>query len=745
MRRDPRQAPPADAASVPRGVGVFRWVAISVAAFHLLLFLISCTLLVTQAGTVDSTFAQQAIKDHGGYIVLSSLALLRGYAIISLAYVLVLYPIVCWWLRRRRPTRRAVVWRTLLLSALCLALLFLRLMVQRPYFVTQWLPEWHFQIVPGAPGVLKDVALWTLLNGVPLLLLAAVGAFWIRHTVRLVRSGDIPRPRPAYLGVAALLAASAWVGPKVLRAGAHDSPTRPNIIIIASDSLRADHLSCNGYARLTSPNIDALAARSTNFKNCFTPIGSTLESMVGLLSSQYPHTHGVRHMFPDRGTVDRVNRDAPKLPEILAGAGYETAVIGDWCGAIFNEVPMGFGDVQVSQFDSFRIWLSQAVYLSHPVIPLYFDNEFGYWLFPKLQSFAHYLRPEVITERAVEKIRERGDDARPFFYTVFTGCNHFAYHAPYPYYQKWADPRYRGPNKYQVHFDPAAFVTDPQWDRVYGQLGADEKQHIIDLYDGCVSRFDDCVGRIVETLEKRGLMENTIVLVTSDHGEDLFEPNTTLTHGISFNGGDQGNHIPCVLYVPGGAPREVGDLVRNIDVAPTLLGLAGVPPEPRFEGTDLAPYLRGVGGLDLAFYGETGYPFARRSIPGEETLPVPPLDALTFIDDSFDFHIVLRPEFREALDLSKERCLRTSEWKLVFTPGAGGPIHRLYHLPSDPHCEHDVAAARPGVFAKMKYYLWRWITTGEEARQAEILDGPAPPDLQIPTPYREIGWGQPPA
>ena len=749
MSRSLKQTPAGRPKPVPKpgkAVGIFKWVALGVAAFHLVLFAVSCTLLLTQAGTVDSEFAQQAIKDHRGYIVLSSLALLRGYAIISLAYLLALYPVVRWWMGKRAVTRWAVVWRTMLLATLCLALLFLRLMVLRPYFVNQWLPSWSFQLVPGVPGVVKDIALWAILNGVPILLLVGLGVFWIRGIGRALKSTEFGRPRPALIGGIALLSAGIWIAPKALRAGGGDPPNRPNIIIIASDSLRADHLSCNGYRRLTSPNIDALAKRSVNFQNCMTPIGSTLESMVSMFSSQYPHTHGLRQMFPDRASIEAVNRDTPKLPEILADQGYETAVIGDWCGAIFNEVPMGFEDVQVSQFDSFRIWLSQAVYLSHPVIPLYFDNEFGYWLFPKLQSFAHYLRPEVITERTIEKIRERPDPDKPFFYTVFTGCNHFAYHAPYPYYQKWADPEYRGPNKYQVHFDSAAFVTDTRWDEVYADLDSAEKQHIIDLYDGCVSRFDDCVGEIVETLEKRGLMDNTIILITADHGEDLFEPGTTLTHGISFNGGDQGTHVPCVLYVPGAKPHKVEGLVRNIDIAPTLLNLASGGTDPRFEGVDLTQYVDGKSGpTGLAYYGETGFPFTVRTIPGEESLPVPALDTLTYVDNSFDFHIVLRPEHAPALNLSKERCLRTEEWKLVFTPGAHGPIHRLYHLPDDPHCERDVSSTHPDVYLKMKHHLWLWITKGVEAPSAEILGGEPPPEFEIPEPYRQVQWYQPPA
>ena len=318
-------------------------------------------------------------------------------------------------------------------------------------------------------------------------------------------------------------------------------------------------------------------------------------------------------MFPSKIDVDRVNQEAPKLPNILKESGYETAVIGDWCSAIFNEVSMGFENIQVSRFDSFRIWLSQAVYLSHPVIPMYFDNKFGYWLFPKLESFAHYLRAEVVTDRAIHKIKNRKNKSKPFFYTVFTGCNHFAYHAPYPYYEKWTDPKYQGPNKYQVHFDPNEFISSSSWDKNFHSYNKREKQHIIDLYDGCVSRFDDCVGRIVKALEAENLMEKTIILITSDHGEDLFEPNTTLTHGVSFNGGDQGNLVPCILYVPKKDPKKINRIVRNIDIAPTLLNLTVNQKEPKFEGTDLTSYIEnGSSNLNLAFYGETGFPFVQR-------------------------------------------------------------------------------------------------------------------------------------
>ncbi len=722
-----------------KGTAIFLWVTLSVIFFHSVLYIVSCSLLLTQAAEIDSSFAEGAVKDHGLYMVMSSLSLLRGYLIISACYVVVLFPIVKLWIGKGQFTRKSVILRTFFLMLISLSALIFRMMVFKPYFVAQWIPEWQSQIMPGAPGILKSITLWTLLNGIPIVILLAVSVFWIRFLLLLPKAMDKLRFRLAPIIVTAGIVFSLSILIKILQASLTKDSEKPNIIIIASDSLRPDHLSCNGYERKTSPNIDRLAAQSQNFTKCFTPIGSTLESMIGLFSSQYPHSHGARQMFPSKEVINRVNNQSPKLPQILADSGYETAVIGDWCSAIFNEVPMGFENVQVSEFDSFRIWLSQALYLSHPVIPLYFDNKFGYWLFPKLESFAHYLRTEVVTDRAIAKIKYRKNKDRPFFYTIFTGCNHFAYHAPYPYYEKWTDPDYKGPNKYQVHFDPNEFVSNPSWDRPYTSYTDKEKQHIIDLYDGCVSRFDECVGRILETLKQQELMDNTIILITSDHGEDLFEPNTTITHGVSFNGGDQGNLVPCILYVPGMEPKKIDQIVRNIDISPTLLELTEHPNENRFEGVSLMPCIENdQRSLDLSFYGETGFPFIQRRIPGENVLKVPSMDQLTYVDKDFDFHIVLKEMYRDSIITGKERCLRTEEWKLVFTPGAEGPIHRLYHIPSDPNCTKDVSNENPEILERMKYHLWQWIISGKESRGNEIFEGEIPGKYEIPSKFQNI-------
>ena len=238
-------------------------------------------------------------------------------------------------------------------------------------------------------------------------------------------------------------------------------------------------------------------------------------------------------------------------------------------------------------------------------------------------------------------------------------------------------------------------------------------------------------------------MNNTIILITSDHGEDLFEPYTSLTHGVSFNGGDQGNLVPCILYVPKTGPKKINQIVRNIDLAPTLLKLTVNKTESQFEGTNLSPYINDeASDLNLAFYGETGFPFVQRRTKSEIPLYVPPLDELTYVDKNFKFHIVLKPEYEKNLITSKERCLRTKSWKIVFSPTKNGYIHSLYNITSDPQCLNDVSNEFPDIMKRMKHFLWEWILHGKQYSNDQIMNDPLPPANQIPSDYENIKFPQ---
>jgi arylsulfatase A-like enzyme len=184
-------------------------------------------------------------------------------------------------------------------------------------------------------------------------------------------------------------------------------------------------------------------------------------------------------------------------------------------------------------------------------------------------------------------------------------------------------------------------------------------------------------------------------------------------------GGDQANHVPCVLHVPGAAPRRISQPVRTIDLAPTFAELAGVPVAGGWEGRPLTSSVQGGAAPEpRPVYAETGFPFIQFRVPGIERPALPPMDEMTSIDESFNHQFVLRPDYRQPLIDAKERCLRTERWKLVCTPMAGGGRHfRLFHLPDDPHCERDLAARRPEVLEPLRRALEAWI---DERRETPI-------------------------
>jgi arylsulfatase A-like enzyme len=494
----------------------------------------------------------------------------------------------------------------------------------------------------------------------------------------------------------------------------------PNVIIIGSDSLRGDRLGCAGYrpqrsdgpaAAGVSPHIDALAQRSIRFENCYTSIASTIESGIQLMTSRYPHSHGIRQMYPDRETVEKTKRDTTPIASMLREKGYDCAAIGDWCAGYYEVVPLGFEHVSVSSFDNFKIYMSQAVVMAHFVVPLYFDNALGYRVFPQLKSFAQFVTPEVVTKRVEQRLASVASEGKPFFWHVFFSCNHLPYRSAEPYVSMFADPTYRGPNRNGVDFDIDEFIGGTDLESKWKALPPAEIHQIRALYDGCTRQLDDCVAKILSALARHQLEDNTIVIITSDHGDDLYENGVTLGHGLTFNGANHANRVPMIVHLPGATPRVISEAVRLVDVAPTIADLVGIPHAPDWEGQSFASWLRGEETpVNRPFYGETGFPFIQFSVPGVTRPRLPPMDEMTFIDKTFNYQFVLKSEYREALVNAKQRCLRTANWKLVCTPTADGGRHfGLFDNRKDPDGEHNIAESRPEVLAPMRQALERWM------------------------------------
>ena len=678
-------------------------------------------------------FSALALDQYLGFLVGQNLQMLIAYGLLAIAAAVIIQPFVAiWMVRAKHRSRRAVLLLSAGLTALLHGYFTLRLVETRPYFLAEAeFGHWYYKALDFIPEAVKPVSLVVLFTVLPIAVIAFALLWQIHRRGRLGWS-----VAAVAAGIVALAVALNHYQARP-RAKSAVAGKPMNVIIIGSDSLRADLLGCAGYKPQrsdglaqagVSPVIDALARRSTRFERCYTSIASTMESGVQLMASQYPQSHGIRQMYPDRATVAATNKRIETLPRLLRKRGYDTAAIGDWCAGYYEVIPLGMQHLSVSTFDNFKIYMSQAVVMAHFVVPLYFDNPLGYRLFPQLQSFAQFVTPEVVTKRVEERLTAVAGEQKPFFWHVFYSCNHLPYGSREPYGSMFADPAYQGPNRNKVDFDIDSFIGSTDLESKWQALPPVEVKQIRALYDGCTRQFDDCVARILASLKANGLADNTIVIITSDHGDDQYEPGVTLGHGLTLNGGLQANQVPLIVHVPGAAPQIIPETVRLIDVVPSLADLLGQEKSPLWQGLSFAGWIRQTEPpVFRPFYGETGFPFIQFKVAGVERPKLPAMDELTFIDPSFNYQFVLREEYRDRLIAAKQRCLRTRYWKLVCTPTAQGGRHfALFQIVSDPNAETDLATGRPDVLAPMRAALELWMDHKSESSIAEIFPGGEP-------------------
>ena len=480
-------------------------------------------------------------------------------------------------------------------------------------------------------------------------------------------------------------------------------PQRPNILLLGSDTLRADRLD-GTYAREVSPFLKSLARESTFFSQCYVPCARTAPSLLSLLTGCWPHRFGVRDNFvPDEGTHLPVDA----LPRILKQHGYRTAALGDWCGADMGKFDLGFdyADVPEDQWN-IKLFIRQGPKDLRLFLSLFTRNRFGQVFLPELYYLGGVPQTDEIGLEARHLISHLAAQDQPFFLNVFFSTTHGPFGSEYPYYTRFADPGYQGESKFIM-----ARVTDP-WDIIRRQAEPRESfdlDQIINLYDGCVARFDEEVRRIMDHLDHCGLADNTIVVVYSDHGMEFFE-HQTWGQGNSATS-DVSNRIPLIMHVPGmTGSKTVTQPIRNIDLAPTLLQLAGIGQALEMDGVSLLPALQGLANeLELDVYGETGIWLT--DLPGTPAghLRYPNLLDLLTVRDVATGTISLKPEFEGIIVRAKDRMIRRGRWKLVYQPLNDGHLLKLYDLEQDPHCLTDVSAANPSIVSNLWHGLESWI------------------------------------
>jgi len=341
-----------------------------------------------------------------------------------------------------------------------------------------------------------------------------------------------------------------------------ESRRPPNVLLLVVDALRFDHVGAYGYERDTTPTIDKLAGESVLFTRAYSPGNSTRSSVPAMLTSLYPAATGVeRH-------EDVLHSAVPTLAEALARAGYATAAFVT-NPSLRPEVGFGRG------FD---------VYDYNPRLEGTASTAERFETATRLQT------------RALEFLR--GVEQRPFFVYIHYRDVHGPYVPPEPYDRRYWDP--------DAPIAAQRALTDDEYQKLGGGKRLDGLQtleHYVSQYDGEVRYTDDRIAEFLAELDRSGRLENTVVIVTADHGEAFLE------HGDWGHGDElyeEELHVPLIFRLPGRrhAGSRIDVPVSGVDLWPTLAGLTGTPAPSGVQGRSLVPMMEAGRGRERPLFAD---------------------------------------------------------------------------------------------------------------------------------------------
>ena len=430
---------------------------------------------------------------------------------------------------------------------------------------------------------------------------------------------------------------------------------RPSIILVSIDTLRADRLGAYGSDRGLTPHLDAVAADGAVFEQAVSPAPWTLPAHVSLFTSMLPFDHHVRwtsrHIEPVRSMLAERLRDAGYRTAAFTGGGYVDSSFG------FDQ---GF-----------------EVYEDHDEVA-----EGG---------------PAPIVDRALAWAR--GARGEPFFLFVHT----YEPHSPFEHTD-------RAPREDAGRL--SAPFTNREVEEVHRQrlvLTPAERRYVTGLYDSDVASADAAIGVLLDGLRRDAILDGAILVILSDHGEDLWDHHPTWSPGHGHTLYEELVHVPLIVRAPGLVPAggRIRTPVSLLDVAPTLLELAGLPPEPDHRGRSLDASLRG----------------------GREPEP--------------------RPVWSESVEYGPDRfALREGDRKMIRTPFpetmhsdarfAAAPLE-VFDLASDPKETRDLSASLTDAEVRMVADLGRRAERALHTPTLEVADAPDLPE-NLREQLRSLGY-----
>jgi hypothetical protein len=525
-----------------------------------------------------------------------------------------------------------------------------------------------------------------------------------------LRRHPLPRRKLKQFFVVAL-AALGLVGLVALGRGwrnhvAHAAPTsqsRPNVLLLAADSLRPDHLD---DAR--APRLAELERRSAVFERALTPLARTFPAWVSIATGKYPHHHGIRHMFPRWETRER---DFDTLGKRYVEAGYRTAVVGDFAADIFRRIDLGFEHVRTPTF-TLRELVREHLFKNDPWLLAFLRGSIARRLVPQIVEMHEATDPWAVTADAIEEIDGAGE--KPFFLTVFYSTTHFPYATPGPYHAQFRAEGYDGPFRYAKADDLS----------VGGAISQRDVDQIRALFDGAIRATDDAIGTLLDELKARGIADNTVIVVTADHGEQLYEYGRTQGHGDHLFG-DESLRVPLLIHDPRRrSTARYPHAVSLVDIAPTLLELSGLPSLPAPDGRSLAKVLYGETVAPVPVYSETGLWFTELipEVPPDLRLFYPDLTRLSEVDRPHGDQIVIRKRYESLAVAAKHRMVELGNHRLLYAPTRRGPRYFLFERREDPGMVRNVAAEHPEIVSNLKPLLFHFVDVDPFVeRRGELL------------------------
>jgi len=327
---------------------------------------------------------------------------------------------------------------------------------------------------------------------------------------------------------------------------------KPNLLLLGIDSLRADHMSLYGYPRLTTPHLDEFISWGTAFDSCYSPHIPTTPGYTSMFTGLDCFSMDVVALRHEGG----LRPELRTLSEILGGEGYNTTCVG------FSGNPASRGFQNYLDFSGWGSWDTGRS--------------------PKAENLNEVTIPEMK--------RLAGED-KPFFLFLRHTHPHSPYLPPRPSERIFYDGDESDPRNTSLE-EVYNFKPFCDYFASWFPPTCTDKDYIIAQYDGAIAYMDACIANIFATLSSLGLEEDTLVVITSDHGETLHDHACWYDHHGIY---DNTLHVPLAFVWPGKVPSGAmfSDIVQQKDTTPTILDLMGIDTGIKYDGRSLSPYFRG--------------------------------------------------------------------------------------------------------------------------------------------------------